>query len=78
MKDIESMVRAAQAGDLDAFAEIVRKFQDMGYGCAYAVLGDFHLAEDVTQEAFIEAHGSLSKLRRGVPGMVSAGGPLPL
>jgi len=64
MKDIESLVRAAQAGDLDAFAGIVREFQDMGYGCAYAVLGDFHLAEDVTQEAFIEAYRDLPKLRR--------------
>lgn len=64
MKEIESLVRAAQAGDLDAFANIVREFQDMGYGCAYAVLGDFHLAEDVTQEAFIEAYRNLPKLRR--------------
>ncbi len=66
MKDTEPLVRAAQAGDLDAFAEIVRRFQDMGYGCAYAVLGDFHLAEDATQEAFIEAYRDLPKLRCAV------------
>ena len=63
MDKLESLVRAAQAGDLEAFCEIVRKFQDMGYGCAYAILGDFHLAEDVTQEAFIEAYRNLHKLR---------------
>jgi len=63
MKDTESLVRAARAGDLAAFSGIVRKFQDMGYGCAYAILGDFHLAEDVTQEAFIEAYRNLPKLR---------------
>jgi RNA polymerase sigma factor (sigma-70 family) len=63
MSELESLVRAAQAGDLAAFSGIVRKFQDMGYGCAYAILGDFHLAEDVTQEAFIEAYRNLPMLR---------------
>jgi hypothetical protein len=30
----------------EAFGELVRSFQDMAYACAYAVLGDFQLAED--------------------------------
>lgn len=52
----------ARTGDLEAFDEIVRRFQDMAYGCAYAILGDFHLAEDAAQEAFVEAYRSLSTL----------------
>ena len=32
----------------------------MGY--AYTVLGDFHLAEDAAQEAFIEAYHNLCKV----------------
>ena len=47
--------RGAPAERLAAFGEIVRRFQDMAYGCAYAVLGDFHLAEDAAQEAFLAA-----------------------
>src|ERR1700738_97540 len=48
----------------EAFCELVRIFQDMGYACAYAVLGDFYLAEDAAQEAFISAWQTLSQLRQ--------------
>jgi RNA polymerase sigma factor (sigma-70 family) len=35
----------------------------MAVGYAYALLGDFHLAEDAAQEAFIEAYSCLAELR---------------
>ena len=47
----------------EAFGEIVSSFQDMAYACAYAVLGDFHLAEDAAQEAFVTAWQKLDQLR---------------
>ncbi len=69
MEEIESLViTAAQtlvplAKRLEAFGQIVARFQDMAYGCAYALLGDFHLAEDAAQEAFLTAYQQLSQLR---------------
>jgi len=63
MKELESLVSAAGAGSTEAYAQLVRDFQDMAFGYAYAVLGDFHQAEDVTQEAFVEAYCNLDKLR---------------
>ena len=63
MEELERLVERARAGDLDAFGRIVGRFQDMAYGCAYAVVGDFHLAQDVAQEAFLEAYRSLPKLQ---------------
>ena len=65
---IESLVgevAGAESADgrLAAFAEIVRRYQDMAYGCAYAILGDFHLAEDASQEAFVAAYRELPNLR---------------
>ncbi len=69
MEEIESLVKKAAAADsateerLAAFGEIVRRFQDMTYGCAYAMLGDFHLAEDAAQEAFLAAYRELPQLR---------------
>lgn len=48
----------------EAFCELVRMFQDMAYACGYAVLGDFCLAEDAAQEAFISAWQKLSQLRQ--------------
>lgn len=63
MEELVTQIKAAQGGDLAAYGAIVRRFQDMAYGCAYAVLGDFHLAEDAAQEAFIEAYRKLGDLR---------------
>ena len=48
----------------EAFGKLVGAFQDMAYACAYAVLGDFQLAEDAAQEAFVSAWQKLSQLRQ--------------
>lgn len=61
--DLATLVRAAQGGDLDAFGQVVERFQGMAKATAYATVGDLHLAEDAAQEAFIEAYLCLSKLR---------------
>ena len=63
MADLTTLIARAQSGDLDAYSELVGRFQDMAVGYAYSVLGDFHLAEDAAQEAFIEAYLNLSQLR---------------
>lgn len=56
--------RATLAEKHEAFSGLVRSFEDMAYACAYAVLGDFHLAEDTAQEAFITAWQKLDQLRQ--------------
>src|SRR5437867_5824209 len=61
--ELAAIVRAARSGDLAAFGELVRRFQDMAYGAAYAYLGDHHRAQDAAQEAFVEAFESLQKVR---------------
>src|SRR5579871_6612357 len=60
------MATAAQAAQKDkhqAFNALVQRFQDLAFACAYAVLGDFQLAEDAAQEAFITAWHHLDQLR---------------
>ncbi|HEY5885235.1 MAG TPA: sigma-70 family RNA polymerase sigma factor [Pyrinomonadaceae bacterium] len=54
----------------EAFAELVHRFQDMAFACAYSVLGDAYLAEDVAQESFVTAWQKLDQLRdpRAFPG----------
>ncbi len=59
----QQSVARAQQGDTTAFTAVVRHFQHMAVGYAYAVLGDFHLAEDAAQEAFVQAYLDLRKLR---------------
>lgn len=59
METLQCLVRRTRDGDADAYAEIVRRFQDMAVGYAYALLSDFQLAEDAAQEAFLEAYRQL-------------------
>ena len=44
MEELQALLRQAQDGDVDAYGQLVRRFQDMAVGYAYTVLGDFHLA----------------------------------
>lgn len=63
MDTLQNLVADAQKGDLRAFKTLVVQFQDMAVGYAFSRLGDFHLAEDAAQEAFIEANRDLPSLR---------------
>jgi RNA polymerase sigma factor (sigma-70 family) len=60
---VASLVRAAQGGDERAFADLVRGFQDLAVAYATSILGDYHLAEDAAQEAFLDAYRLLPSLR---------------
>jgi len=62
-QQITSLVRAAQAGNDLAFAELVRTYQDIAVAYATSILKDYHLAEDAAQEAFVEAYRTLASLR---------------
>jgi RNA polymerase sigma factor (sigma-70 family) len=57
-----SLVGRAREGDLEAFAEITRRFQHMAFGYALATLRDLGQAEDVVQEAFVAAWAGLPRL----------------
>ena len=50
-------------GDIDAFGEIVRRYQDAVYATALHRTGNFADAQDVAQEAFLAAYQGLAKLR---------------
>src|SRR5262245_40834429 len=63
MDALDAIVARARDGEADAFAVLVRRFQDMAVGYSYSILHDFQLAEDAAQEAFFEAYRTLSKLR---------------
>lgn len=64
MEAVTTLIQRVQAGDQDAFAALVRRFQDMAVGYGYSLVGDHQLAEDVAQEAFLCAYLHLSTLRQ--------------
>ena len=53
--DLEALIGRAKQGDLDAFAEVTRRFQHMAFGYALSIVRDLQQAEDVVQEAFVAA-----------------------
>jgi RNA polymerase sigma factor (sigma-70 family) len=63
MKEISQLVEAAQAGDGEAYAALVHRFQGMAYAVAFSYIGDHHLAQDLVQDAIIEAFLHLAQLR---------------
>ena len=63
MPSTEQLVKATQAGETSAFAELVRRYERAAIITAHSVLGDFHLAQDAAQEAFVYAHSMLNQLR---------------
>jgi len=63
MEDLDPLIISASSGDVAAFERLVLRFQGMAVGYAFAILGDFHLAEDAAQEAFVEAYARLPSLR---------------
>jgi RNA polymerase sigma-70 factor (ECF subfamily) len=51
----------AKAGDKDAFANLVEKYQKPVYSVCYRMLGTPTAAEDAAQEAFIRAYQALDR-----------------
>jgi RNA polymerase sigma factor (sigma-70 family) len=51
----EALLAGLAAGDRDASAAFVRRFQRRAYGLARTIVGDRGTAEDVAQEAFVRA-----------------------
>ncbi len=62
---LDALVARAQSGDLQAFNQIVLRFQDNLYGLTLRMLGSSQAAEDATQEAFIKAWQRIDTFRGG-------------
>ncbi len=60
----KEIVEKAQAGDVDAFIQLVREFQNLAYGYAVSFLHNHHEAEDVAQDAFLIIYKQFGNLRR--------------
>src|SRR5215471_10559669 len=62
MDALNPLVTRAATGDLDAFAEIVRRTQTMAFAVAVGVLRDGVSAQDAVQEAYLVAFRRLADL----------------
>ena len=63
----DHLVDRARQGDVDAYGELVRRYQHLALRVAYLVTRDPGEAEDATQEAFVKAYRALHRFKRGSP-----------
>lgn len=61
--DDEHLVGRCLQGDTDAYGLLVERYQGAVYATAHYYVGRYGSAEDVAQEALMEAYRSLPKLR---------------
>jgi RNA polymerase sigma-70 factor (ECF subfamily) len=63
MSTTEELVNSARGGEQAAFGELVRLYERAAIITAYAVLRDYHAAQDAVQDAFLNAYANLDQLR---------------
>ncbi len=57
------LIQRILTGDDAAFARLVKKYQKRVHTLAWRKIGDFHIAEDITQETFLQAYRKLATLK---------------
>ena len=61
--DEAEIVQRAQRGDVHAYEELVQRYTQMAFRCAYLVTGSAAEAEDAAQDAFVKAYQALPRFR---------------
>ncbi len=61
--DDVALIRQILDGDEIAFAELVKKYQKQVHVLAWRKIGDFHIAEDITQDTFLKVYQRLHTLK---------------
>jgi RNA polymerase sigma-70 factor (ECF subfamily) len=64
LEDAE-LVERARRGDVAAYEELVRTYQQLALRTAYVVAGNSADAQDAAQEAFVKAYYALGRFREG-------------
>jgi RNA polymerase sigma factor (sigma-70 family) len=58
----KTAVMLTLSGKTDAYGDIVRRYKDMLFGVIYAIVQNYHTAEDLTQDTFIDGFIKLKSL----------------
>ncbi len=61
--DNAELIQRILDGDEAAFACLVKKYQKRVHALVWRKIGDFHIAEDITQETFLQVYRNLAKLK---------------
>ncbi|MCA9191009.1 MAG: sigma-70 family RNA polymerase sigma factor [Planctomycetales bacterium] len=63
MRNTLELVEAAKAGESEAIAELVERYQRAAITTAWSITRDFHEAQDISQESFVIAFRQLGSLK---------------
>jgi len=63
LQDDVMLVQKSLTGDINAFGQLVNKYQGAVYGLAFHLVKNFADAQDLAQESFIKAFQNLSQLK---------------
>ena len=58
------LIQRTLDGDQDAFTKLVNKYQKWVHALIWRKIGDFHIAEELTQDVFLKVYKRLSTLKR--------------
>ena len=61
-RDDAQLIRSILAGNDEAFSTLVHKYKKGVHALAWRKIGDFHHAEEITQDTFLQAYKKLSTL----------------
>ena len=61
-EDVE-LIHQILAGDENAFVSLVNKYKKHVHALAWRKIGDFHIAEEITQDTFLKVYQKLSTLK---------------
>ena len=62
-EDDIQLIRKILSGDDEAFNALVQKYQKSVHTLVWRKIGDFHYAEEITQDTFLQAYEKLSTLK---------------
>ena len=58
------LIHRVLKGDENAFSALVKKYQKQVHALAWRKVGDFHIAEEITQDTFLKAYQKLRTLKK--------------
>ena len=62
-KDDAQLIRSTLSGNDEAFSILVQKYQKSVHALVWRKIGDFHYAEEITQDTFLKVYKKLSTLK---------------
>ncbi|MCG9131771.1 RNA polymerase sigma factor [Candidatus Poribacteria bacterium] len=63
-KNDADLIHTILSGDDSAFTQLVERYQKQVHALTWRKIGDFHIAEEITQDTFLKVYQQLSTLKK--------------